>query len=102
MEELTMRAEVIEKITDVSAKATQLGAEVMRVKESVVDVVDDGITAAKRAVRKGRRAAEDFVDDAGHKVKQHPVKALGVSLGIGLGVGALIGALMGRNGHRRR
>jgi ElaB/YqjD/DUF883 family membrane-anchored ribosome-binding protein len=97
-----MRAEVLDKVTDVSAKAAQLGAEVRRVKESVVDVVDDGINVAKHAVRKGRRAAEDLVYDTGYKVKQHPIKALGVSLGIGLGLGAVIGAFLGRNGHSRR
>jgi ElaB/YqjD/DUF883 family membrane-anchored ribosome-binding protein len=97
-----MRAEVLDKVTDVSAKAAHFGAEVRRVKESVVDVVDDGINAAKRAVRKGRRAAEDLIDDAEYKVKQHPMKALGVCLGIGLGLGAVIGVFLGRNGHSGR
>ncbi len=94
-----MKAEVLDKVTDVTATAAQLGAEVRRMKESVVDAVDNGINAAKRAVKQGRRAAEDFVDDAEYKVKQHPLKALGVSLGVGLGLGAVIGVLLSRNGH---
>lgn len=91
-----MKAEVLDKVADVSAAAAHLGAEVGRVKEAVVDVVDDGINAAKRAVKLGRRAAEDLVDDAGYHVKQHPLRTLGISFSIGLGLGALIGFLMTR------
>jgi ElaB/YqjD/DUF883 family membrane-anchored ribosome-binding protein len=69
------------------------------VKEAVVDAVDNGIVAAKRAVKQGRRAAEDLVDDTEYRVKQHPFSALGVSLGVGLGLGAAVGLLLARNGR---
>jgi ElaB/YqjD/DUF883 family membrane-anchored ribosome-binding protein len=94
-----MKAEVLDKVTGVSAVAAQLGVEAGRVKEAVADAVEDGINAAKRAVKQGRRAAEDLVDDAEYKVKQHPLSTLGVSFGIGLGLGAVIGILLARNGH---
>jgi ElaB/YqjD/DUF883 family membrane-anchored ribosome-binding protein len=93
---ITMQTEIIEKTIEVR---DQLGAEVKRVKEAVAGAVDNGIVAAKRAVKQGRRAAEDLVDDAEYKVKQHPFSALGVSFGIGIGLGAAIGALLARNGH---
>jgi ElaB/YqjD/DUF883 family membrane-anchored ribosome-binding protein len=92
-----MKAEVLDKVADVSAAAVQLGAEVERVKGAVADAVEDGINTAKRAVKQGRRAAEDLVDDAEYRVKQHPLSALGVSFGIGLGLGAVIGVLLARN-----
>jgi ElaB/YqjD/DUF883 family membrane-anchored ribosome-binding protein len=91
-----MQTEIREKTIEVR---DQLGAEVKRVKEAVADAVDNGIVAAKRAVKQGRRAAEDLVDDAEYRVKQHPFSALGVSLGIGIGLGAAIGVLMARNGR---
>jgi ElaB/YqjD/DUF883 family membrane-anchored ribosome-binding protein len=69
-------------------------------KEAVVDAVEDRISAAKRAVKQGRRAAEDLVDDAKYQVKQRPLSAVGVFFGIGLGLGAVIGLLLARNGHR--
>jgi ElaB/YqjD/DUF883 family membrane-anchored ribosome-binding protein len=95
-----MKAEALEKVIDVGATAAQLGAGVGRAKEAVADAVEDGISTAKRAVKQGRRAAEDLIDDAEYQVKQHPMSALGVSFGIGLGLGAVIGALLVRNGHR--
>jgi ElaB/YqjD/DUF883 family membrane-anchored ribosome-binding protein len=95
-----MKADVFEKVMDVGATAAQLGAGVGRVKETVADAVEDGISATKRAVKQGRRAAEDLVDDAEYQVKQRPLSAVGVSFGIGLGLGAVIGVLLARNGHR--
>jgi len=80
----------------------QLEAEVKRAKEAVADAVDIGVVAARRAVKQGRRAAEDLVDDTECRVKQHPFNALGVSFGIGLGLGAAIGVLLARNGRGRR
>jgi ElaB/YqjD/DUF883 family membrane-anchored ribosome-binding protein len=91
-----MQTEMLEKTMEVR---DQLGAEVKRVKAAAVDAVDNGIAAARRAVKQGRRAAEDLVDDAEYRVKQHPFSALGVSFGIGLGLGALIGVLLARNGR---
>jgi ElaB/YqjD/DUF883 family membrane-anchored ribosome-binding protein len=94
MEGMTMQTEMLEKTIEVR---DQLGAEVKRVKEAVADAVDNSVVAARRAVKQGRRAAEDLVDDAEYRVKQHPFSALGVSFGIGMGLGAAIGALLARN-----
>ncbi|HEY7180449.1 MAG TPA: hypothetical protein VIC84_03470 [Blastocatellia bacterium] len=91
-----MQTEMLEKTIEVR---DQLEAEVKRVKESVADAVDNGVVAARRAVRQGRRAAEDLVDDAEYQVKRHPFSALGVSFGIGMGLGAAIGVLLARNGR---
>src|SRR5688572_22753692 len=96
LEGTTMKAEVLDKTIDISTAAAQVGAEVDRMKEAVTDVVEDGINAAKRAIKHGRRAAEDLVDDAEYRVKQHPISSVGVSFGIGLGLGAVIGILLAR------
>ena len=91
-----MQTEMLEKTIEVS---DQLGAEVKRVKAAAADAVDNGVAAARRAVKQGRRAAEDLVDDAEYRVKQHPFSALGVCFGIGMGLGAAIGVLLARNGR---
>jgi ElaB/YqjD/DUF883 family membrane-anchored ribosome-binding protein len=96
---ITMQTEILEKTKEVRE---QLESEVKRAKEAVTDAVDNGIVAAKRAVKQGRRAAEDLVDDAEYRVKQHPFSALGVSLGIGVGLGAALGILLARNGRNGR
>jgi ElaB/YqjD/DUF883 family membrane-anchored ribosome-binding protein len=91
-----MQTEMLEKTIEVR---DQLGAEVKRVKEPVVDAVDNGVVAARRAVKQGRRSAEDLVDDAEYRIKQRPFSTLGVTLGIGMGLGAAIGVLLTRNGR---
>jgi ElaB/YqjD/DUF883 family membrane-anchored ribosome-binding protein len=91
-----MQTEIIEKTKEVR---NQVGAEVKRVKEAVADAVDNGVVAAKRAVKQGRRAAEDLVDDAEYRIKQRPFSALGITFGIGMGLGAAIGVLLARNGR---
>src|SRR5262245_33898967 len=94
--EITMQTEIIEKTKEVR---DQLGAEVKRVKEAVADAVDNGVVAAKRAVKQGRRAAEDLVDDAEYRIKQRPFSAIGVTFGVGMGLDAAIGILLARNGR---
>lgn len=97
-----MKDEVFDKVTDVGAAAAQLAAGVGRVKEAAADAVEHGIDAAKRALKQGRRAGEDLVDDAEHQVKQHPLSTLGALFSIGLGLGAVIGILLTRNGRSGR
>ena len=97
-----MKDSLLDKGTDVGAAAAQLEAGVERVKGAVADAVEDGIDAAKRTLKQGRRAAEDLVDDAEHQVKQHPLGTLGAFFGLGLGLGAVIGILLIRNGHSGR
>jgi len=97
-----MKDQLLDKVTDVGAAAAQLEAGVERVKGAVADAVEDGIDAAKRALKQGRRAAEDLVDDAEHQVKQHPVSTVGAFFSIGLGLGAVIGILLTRNGRSGR
>jgi ElaB/YqjD/DUF883 family membrane-anchored ribosome-binding protein len=92
-----MKAEVLDKAIEVGAAVAQMRAGAAGMKETVADAVEDGISTAKRAVKQGRRAAEDLVDDAEYQVKQHPLSAVGVSFGIGLGLGAVIGMLLARN-----
>ena len=94
-----MQTEMLEKNIEFR---DQLGAEVKRMKEAVVDAVDDGAVAARRAVKQGRRVAEDLVDDTEYRVKQHPFSALGVTFGIGVGLGAAIGVLLARNSRSGR
>jgi len=91
-----MQAEILERTVEVR---DQLEAEVERVKEAVVDAVEDRLVAARLAVEHGRHAAEGLVDDAEYQIKQRPFSALGVTFGIGLGLGAAIGVLLVRNGR---
>jgi ElaB/YqjD/DUF883 family membrane-anchored ribosome-binding protein len=94
-----MQTEILENTIEIR---DQVGDETKRLKEAVMGAVEDRLAKAKRALKHGRRTAEDLVDDAEYQIKQRPFSALGVTLGIGLGLGAAIGALLVRNGRRRR
>jgi ElaB/YqjD/DUF883 family membrane-anchored ribosome-binding protein len=77
-----------------------LGIRAERTKEHLTDVVDDKVRAARRAIRKGRYAAEDLADEVRLEARRNPLQTVSVALGIGAVVGLVAGWLM--RGPRRR
>jgi ElaB/YqjD/DUF883 family membrane-anchored ribosome-binding protein len=65
--------------------------EAFRIKAAIEDRID----TARRAVKHGYRATEDFVDDTTHRIKRDPLRAVGLSFVVGATAGW---CLM----HRRR
>jgi ElaB/YqjD/DUF883 family membrane-anchored ribosome-binding protein len=55
------------------------------------------VVAARRLAKRSRYAAEDLIDDAAHRVKRDPLRALAIGLAIGFGLGALAVWLATRN-----
>lgn len=45
----------------------------------------------QRAVKKGRRAMTELVDDAAFIVKKQPLKSVGIAFGVALAIGAVAG-----------
>lgn len=72
--------------------------EVSKIKSAVTDAVDDGVRSALKAIKQGRHATEDAIDDARHAVKQNPFQAVGLVFAAGVLTGALVTWL----GSRRR
>lgn len=77
-----------------------LGNRAERTKEQLADVVDDQMRAARRALRKGRHAAEDLADEVRLEARRNPIQTVSAALGIGAIVGILAGWVM--RGPRRR
>jgi ElaB/YqjD/DUF883 family membrane-anchored ribosome-binding protein len=75
----------------------EVGDEVSRLKAEASQAVEDGVIAARRLAKRSRYAAEDLIDDAAHRVKRDPLRALAVGLTIGFGLGALAVWLATRN-----
>ena len=75
----------------------EAGSEVSRLKTEASQAVEDRVVAARRLARRGRYAAEDLIDDAAHRVKRDPLRAVAIGLVVGLGVGALAVWLATRN-----
>ena len=65
--------------------------EVSRIRTVVTDAVDDGFKSAVKAIRQGRTAAEDAIDDARRAVRKNPVQAVGVVFAAGMIAGFLAG-----------
>ena len=55
------------------------------------------MVAARRLAKRSRYAAEDLIDDAAHRVKRDPLRAVAMGLAIGFGMGALAVWLAIRN-----
>jgi hypothetical protein len=90
-----MKEGFAQKVMQVGVKAGRLGYEVERMKtvatDAVSDTLEDGMHAAKRAVKRGRYAAEDLMDETIYQIKQHPLRSAGITLGVGFGLGAIVG-----------
>jgi ElaB/YqjD/DUF883 family membrane-anchored ribosome-binding protein len=63
--------------------------DVAKIKETLTEAVDSGVRSAVRAVKQGRYAAEDALDDAKHAVRKNPLAALGVIFAAGMLVGGV-------------
>ncbi len=64
----------------------------------VTDMMDDGARFAKRAVRRGRYAAEDVIEEAEHAIKRRPFRTVGWVFAAGV----LAGGFLTWFGVRRR
>jgi ElaB/YqjD/DUF883 family membrane-anchored ribosome-binding protein len=96
-------ASVRDRVLDAARQAAHVSHEAKLLKSIATDAVDDGIHAAKRAIRNVRRSVErveDFKDEAAHSIRRQPLKSIAIAAGVGLAVGALAGwcgARLGRS-----
>ena len=76
------------------AGAVSFGHEASRLKTQVshamTDAFADGKREARRVIRRGYNAAEDLVDEAAHRVKHHPIRAVAIAFGVGALFGGMI------------
>ena len=67
--------------------------EASRIKSAVTDSVEDTARMAARALKQGRRAAEDALHEAEHTIKQKPFQSMGVILVAGILAGSCLALL---------
>ena len=89
-----MPAEVLEK----PATAEEARREIPKIRSIVSDAMEDSMRSASRAIRHGRYAAEDVIEQAEHKVKQSPFQAMGLVFVAGM----LVGGFLSWIGFHRR
>src|SRR5215510_3480901 len=86
--EANEKSSLLDKATHFGERLVQAGGDAARLKSVASHAVEDAVTEAKRFAKRGRYAAEDFIDDAAHRVKRDPFRsvALGFAIGFSLGV----------------
>jgi ElaB/YqjD/DUF883 family membrane-anchored ribosome-binding protein len=94
---------ISDRISDACRHATHLSHEVRLLKSLATDAAEDGVHAAKRAitssVKRGVEGLEDLKDEAVHRVKRQPLKAVSIALGAGLVLGWAAGWIGRRPRH---
>jgi len=61
----------------------------------LADSIAIRIAVARHLARRGRRAAEQLLDDAARRTRRKPLHSLAVCFAVGLGIGTLAGWLAG-------
>ncbi len=81
------------------ARRAHLAHEARAVKSLAEDALEDGIHAARRAVKSVRRGVErveDLRDEGAHYVRRQPLTAVAAATALGLAVGLVAGWIVGR------
>ena len=81
---------------EVKGAAQRIEKGVHDAKAAVSEKLDDGVTAARRLLKRSRYTVEDGLEEAAHTIKQHPFS----SLAIGFAAGAALGLLVPRLGKK--
>ena len=90
-----MTQTVVDQATDFFEDTVQ---QATRAKGAVVDAFQDGLgearramKVAKRAVKQGSEAAEEFLNDTTKSVRRHPMQTIAITFAVGATVGAVFG-----------
>jgi hypothetical protein len=85
-----MKESVLRGSQFVGEQISSLGREASRIKGVVGDSVEESLTTAKRAVKRGYGSAEDLVEEAAHRIKRYPLRSVIGAFAIGAVAGWLI------------
>jgi ElaB/YqjD/DUF883 family membrane-anchored ribosome-binding protein len=100
----TTGSSIRDRVTDATRRAVDISHEAQRLKSLAADAIEDGAYAAKRAIKSARHRVdqlEDIKDEAVHRVKRHPLKAVAFAAGVGLVLGMVVGWFGGRFGKAK-
>jgi len=77
-----------------TAFANAAETETARLKSAVADALEDGVHAARRAMKHGLSVAEELMDDAKHEVKRYPLESVATASVLSFTAGVLVGWLV--------
>lgn len=64
--------------------------------KDILSAVEDYADGTRRAVRRGRHAAEDLIDEAARSIKKRPLHTVALTFGLAFGTGFLFGRIASR------
>lgn len=102
--EVAQEPTAADRIADAVRHASHFSHEARLLRSMARDAGEEGVHAARRAIRRARRgveALEDFRDEAAHYVKRQPFKAVGIAAGVGLLAGVAVTWIGRRVGRRK-
>src|SRR5215475_14352257 len=88
--EASQKSSLLDKATHFGERLVQAGGDAAHLKSVASHAVEDAVTEARRFAKRGRYAAEDFMDDAAHRVKRDPFRSVALGFAIGFSLGALV------------
>jgi len=92
-----------DRAMDAARHVAHTSHEARLLKSIAADSIEDGVHAAKRAMKsaaRGLEQLEDFRDETAHRIKQQPFRAIGIAAICGVLVGAGIGWFGARYSRR--
>ena len=93
-----------ERAVDAARQMAHVSHEARLLKSLAADAVEDGVHAAKHAIKSVQRRVEglgDLRDEAAYRVKRQPFKAVGIAVGVGLVLGVAVGWIGARFGKAK-
>jgi len=93
-----------ERAVDAARQVAHVSHEARLLKSLAADAVEDGVHAAKRAIKSVQHRVEelgDLKDEAAYRVKRQPFKAVGIAVGVGLVLGVAVGWIGARFGKAK-
>jgi len=89
-----------DRAIDTARQIARLSHEAQRLGSLAADAVEDGVHAAKRAIKSVERSVEELGDskeELAHRVKRQPLKAVALAVGLGLVIRTAFGWLCARH-----
>jgi ElaB/YqjD/DUF883 family membrane-anchored ribosome-binding protein len=95
-----------DRVTDACRRAAHLSHEASLFKSAAEDAIEDGVYAARRAMKVARRRVADFGEkfdsvkvEAAYRVKRHPFGTVAAAFGVGMTLGVAVAWMKHRSAH---